>query len=122
MALRHVKDYFQKTEEQYLEMKEDAEELQKLLDEGKIAEEFVKSYEDKLLTIKQNYERLAYIMYLFTIPNREKKRKKFTKQSSNNRIETYLNKNNASVSKVTLENCDILTNLKKMITKEECEK
>ena len=73
MAKRHVVRYFLEVENTYVETMEVLKELQELAKDGKVEESAYLSVEKDLETIKTNYERLAYIIFLLNKPNRAKK-------------------------------------------------
>lgn len=73
MAKRHVVRYFLEVENTYVETMEVLKELQELAKDGKVEELAYLSVEKDLETIKTNYERLAYIIFLLNKPNRAKK-------------------------------------------------
>lgn len=73
MAKRHVVNYFLELENTYVEMQETLKELQVLASEGKVEESTYLSVKEEVEVIKQNYERVAYILFLLNKPNRSKK-------------------------------------------------
>lgn len=75
MARRHVIQYFLEQENEYIEMQETVKELQQLAQEGKVEESTYINAKKDIDIIKQNYERIAYIIFLLNKPNRKKKEK-----------------------------------------------
>ena len=75
MALKHVKSYFSQVAYQYMEMTKTLESFEKGLQEGKIEEWQVERARAILKPLKENYDRLAYIIYLLGLPNDDKNRK-----------------------------------------------
>ena len=73
MAKRHVVRYFIELENEYLEMQNTLNELQKLAQEGKVEESSFLEVKEEVEKIKQNYDRVAYIIYLLNKPNRKDK-------------------------------------------------
>ena len=73
MARRHVIRYFLELENTYVEMQETLKELQELAQQGKVEESTYMETLKEIEVIKQNYERIAYIIFLLNKPNREKK-------------------------------------------------
>ena len=79
MALRDVKEYYFKMLGQYFEMKADLADFEQALKDGFITEEQMQAAIDDVDRVKQNYERLSYIMYLLNLPNRKSKQEKYKK-------------------------------------------
>ena len=73
MAKRHVVQYYLEIENQYLEMLSNMKEFRDLLAENKISQEEFVSATKEIETIKANYERISYIMFLLNKPNRKDK-------------------------------------------------
>ena len=110
MALLDVKRYFLEVEGQYLEMYNQVKEFEKLNKEGKLSTEQLEIIKDNVDTMKCNYERLAYVMYLFNLPKSTKKRNKFKKNDLEDKFE-YIGANKRVVID---ENSNVLTNLKEI--------
>lgn len=92
MAYKHVKEYFKKVENMFIEMVNNAKEFDDAYKEGFLTQEQIDNANTLLTPIKQNYERLAYIMYLFNMPNRSKKARKYN--NSNKKISNALRDSN----------------------------
>ena len=108
MALKDVKKYFQQVESQYHEMFENIKDLQEAYDQGIVSEEQFNQYSFQIQQIKQNYDRLGYIMYLFTLPKRDKKKNKLRNEG----LENYFSLNYADEKAVLKEDSDALKVLK----------
>ena len=106
MALRDVKDYYFKMLSQYMEMKADLADFEQALKDGFITEEQMQTAFDEVNRVQQNYERLSYIMYLLTLPNRESKRKRPT--NTDIALTAEFEKRKADVAAVSIENRDAL--------------
>ena len=81
MAVKDVVNYYAQVESQYHEMLEDVKDYEQAFNTGEITEE---KYEEALKlvdSIKANYERLSYIMFLLT------KRKKYKKRTLTENVE-----------------------------------
>lgn len=74
MAIRDVREYFYTMLAQYLEEKQNLEDFADALKEGLITEEQMQDAMDNVAGLEENYHRLAYIMYLFNMPNRASKK------------------------------------------------
>lgn len=110
MSLKHVNQYFLEVEYQYFEMLDDLKELEQLLQENKIDEESYLSVKREVEIMKQNYERIAYIIFLLKKPN--KKGKRITEKDKS----WYNALNFASKEVILNENNDVLKHIKKLIT------
>lgn len=113
MALKHVRNYYLQCQIQYLDMLNDAKDFDEALKKGLVDQAQFDQAQVLLNRVKENYERLSYIMYLFTQPNRPNKVAKFNKQNK----EVYERMNASSYSKeaVLNENSDLLKEFKKLI-------
>lgn len=73
MSLVDVKIYFKQVENQWFEAKTDLVDFEQALKDGYITEDRLESVKEDFAVIDENYQRLAYIMHLFAIPNRHSK-------------------------------------------------
>lgn len=112
MALRDVKDYYFKMLNQYLEMKADLADFEQALKDGFITEEQMQGAFDEVNKVQQNYERLSYIMYLFNLPKRKSKQKKYKANTVNAALAAAFKTRKADVDAVELENQDALAAFK----------
>ena len=81
MAYKDVKKYYLEVERNYLETVRHAEEYLKCYKDGKITDEQFETFEKNLNVIKNDYEKLSYIMFLFNQPQRKEKAKKYNEQN-----------------------------------------
>ena len=114
MALKHVKEYYLQCQAQYFEMLADAKDFDEALKGGLILQEQFDQAQSLLNVVKENYERLSYIMFLFNKPKNNKKVKKFEKQNAS--ICNYFENSNSKKEDVLLENKNVLTEFKKLIS------
>lgn len=112
MALKQVKDYYLQCQAQYLEMLNDAKDFDEALKGGFIEQGQFDQAQAMLNKVKENYERLSYIMYLFQQPNRANKVAKFNSQ--NKAVHQHLSHSGASKESVLKENDDVLKEFKKL--------
>ncbi len=121
MAIKDVRDYYYTMLAQYLEEKQNLEDFSDALKEGLITEEQMQDAIENVAKLEENYHRLAYIMYLFNMPNRATKKQAYTKQYKN--ILDELKNLGADVDAVKNENTDALilfkAALKKLKNKDE---
>ena len=80
MAIRDVREYYYAMLAQYLEEKQNLEDFSEALKEGLITEEQMQDAIDNVSGLEENYHRLAYIMYLFNMPNRATKKPRYVRQ------------------------------------------
>lgn len=113
MALKHVKSYFSQVAYQYMEMTKTLESFERGLQEGKIEEWQVERARAILKPLKENYDRLAYIIYLLGLPNDDKNRK--NREASMIELNNYFDKMGANQKHVSLENLDALKSLKEFL-------
>lgn len=113
MAKEHVIDYYLQMEYQYIEMLDDLKELKALLAEGKIDEETYASVETDVEKLRDNYERLSYIMWLLNKPKRKDRR------VSKDTLNWYNSLQSASKEALLDENKDVLATFKQLLAKGE---
>lgn len=106
MALRDVKEYYFKMLGQYFEMKADLADFEQALKDGFITEDQMQAAIEDVDKVKQNYERLSYIMYLLNLPNRKSKQEKYIKM--NKKLIAEFEARQADTKSVELENRDAL--------------
>ena len=113
MSLKHVKHYYLQVQEQYFQMLEDSKDYDEALKGGFIGQAQYDQAQSIMSRVKENYERISYIIYLFYQPNRDKKVAKFNKQNKN--LHTALSESNYSKEAILKENEDLLKEFKKLI-------
>ena len=115
MALKDVKKYYSKIEDTYLSCKQNEKELIDEYKQGNISQEQLENYQKYISELKINYDRLAYIMYLFKLPNRQSKKNKYNDKD----LIKYFKENKATQEDVELENKDILVKLQQIIKEKD---
>jgi iron uptake system EfeUOB component EfeO/EfeM len=113
MSLKHVKRYYDQIQEQYLEMLNDAKDFDHAVKNGLIDQEQYDQAQTLLSRVKENYERLSYIIYLFYQPNRDKKAAKF--DSRNKELLSHFTDAKSSKDAILEENADMLKKFKQMV-------
>ena len=115
MARRHLVQYFVELESNYAQMLEDVNELEKSYKSGNMDYERYAQLRDvltpKIEPLKEEYERLSYVMFLLNIPNRVKKEDRYKKEYST--YFAYLDK--FSKEKIVDESSDFLAKFKKSV-------
>lgn len=114
MSLKHVKNYYLQVQEQYVQMLEDAKDFDEALKKGLVDQVQFDQAQVLMNRVKENYERLSYIIYLFYQPNRDKKVAKFNNQTK--QLHNHFTESNASKDAILSENADLLKEFKKLMT------
>ena len=65
---RDLKEYYVNLQRQYKEMTDIAEKVNKEIEEGKVTQEQRDQFESYFMTVKNNYDRVSYIVYLLDLP------------------------------------------------------
>lgn len=112
MAKRDVVNYYLSVQKQYFEMLDDVKDYEEALAQGKFTQEQNEQARALVEAVKENYDRLSYIILLLQEPNREKKKAGFRNQNA--KVYDYLSM--SSDSYIKSENEDILKRLKKLIS------
>lgn len=105
MSVKAVKKYYDEVAEQYHEMLELLQDVEKEAMEGIVEPERIDRLQSQIAPIKQNYERLSYIMFLLNQPQRASKQPRYAAQ--NKKLLKNLEKNN-SLEAVIQENKEAL--------------
>lgn len=113
MSIKDVKRYYAQVEQQYFEMNQTAKELNEECKNGAVPQAMVDQAEQMVLPLKQNYERLSYILYLLNKPNRPKKNKWYKNQ--NKIYENYFYNHKATDIDCDIESRDALVNFKEYV-------
>lgn len=74
MSVKHLKQYYVQVEDQYFEMQQALKDLNEEYRKGLVPRQVVDQTAAMLLPLKQNYERLSYVMYLLMKPAKESKK------------------------------------------------
>lgn len=110
MAVKHVREYYERMVSDYVEMKKVLEEMEKISEENaEKAISNIDSIREQVNLLEANYKRLSYIMFLLNQPNKEKKKKKYYK-SEHKRLDKIPEKDRQEG--VIEENSSIIENLK----------
>ena len=114
MAYLDVKAYFLEVEDQYKSMLELVNNLDTAYNNGELPKEVLDNFKSNALVLKANYERLAYVMFLFNKPKANKKRKKF-----DGKLEDEFEYIGADKKTIINENTNILKDFEKYLNKGE---
>jgi hypothetical protein len=110
MAIKDVRNYFYTMLSQYLEEKQNLADFEDALKEGHITQEQMQDALENVANLEANYYRLAYIMYLFDMPNRKDKKTGYVKQHKI--VLEELQNLGADIDSVKDENSDALIHFK----------
>lgn len=112
MAVRHVKEYYDKMVDQYMEMQDNIKEIEKDLANGLVEPEFLERLQEQIKPLKDNYLTLSYIMFLLNQPNRDSKVKKYKEQ--NKKLLSSIPKQNTMEGKIS-QNDKAMENIKNIL-------
>ena len=113
MSVKDVRRYYAQIEQQYFDMNQTAKELNEECAKGNVPQSMVDQAEQMVLPLKQNYERLSYIMYLFNKPNKKTKTKQYTRQ--NKTLADFLEQIGATDKDCIEEDYDVLKRFKEYV-------
>lgn len=109
MARSHVIKYYLEVEYQYLEMLDTLNELKELVKEGKVSAEAFEQEVVGVERLKENYERISYIMFLLNQPQRK------SKKLDTDTLKWYKELKNHSKEAIMDENRDVLCTFKQLV-------
>lgn len=115
MAKKHVINYYRQVQDLYFEMLEDVKDFDKALKDGHVTQEQVEQSQMMLDRVKDNYDRLSYIIVLLNQPARKNKLKNHQRQ--NKKVYSYLDSVSQEAS--LKEAQDDLKQFKEFIKKEK---
>ena len=110
MAIKDVRQYFYTMLAQYLEEKQNLADFEAALKEGLITEDQMQEAKETVAGLETNYHRLAYVMYLFDMPNRGTKKAAYVKQYKT--ILKELEALGADIESIKEENSEALIHFK----------
>ena len=111
MAKKHVMNYYYTVQNQYLKMKNMLDLFEKQVKEGKGSLETLDAVKETTGRLKENFYRIAYIMYLLNTPAKKKKSNRYDKQ--NKELKDYLE--TSDLNHIKDENENVLVQLSEMI-------
>ena len=113
MAKKDFDRYYKEVENQYLEMLDNLKDFQEAAMNKLIEPERLQEIEANIAPIKQNYQRLSYVMYLLNKPTKKQKQAKYNKVNKK-LIEKLKGHDEQSILK---ENENSIENLRKTLSK-----
>ncbi len=122
MALADVKKYYKIYEQMHYDAWADFLELQEGCKQGLVTQDQVDDLQDELDELDDKYQFFSYIMFLFSLPRRDKKKQAVLSKEEAKRLQLKLVE--YSEDEVKLENEDVLVNFRNKINqvKEAIEK
>lgn len=109
MAYKHIKEYYDKICEQYLEMKDEIRDFEIEAQNNIMEPERLDMIKEQIKPLMDNYERWSYMMYLLNLPVKKSKQKSY--QERNKKFISNLNKNN-SLQSVLEENKQVINKMR----------
>ncbi|MBQ6631866.1 MAG: hypothetical protein IJH55_07135 [Romboutsia sp.] len=83
MAVKHVREYYERMVSDYTEMKNVLSEMEKLSESGASnALNNIEQIKEQVKVLEVNYKRLSYIMFLLNQPNKENKKNRYIKREN----------------------------------------
>lgn len=81
MAVKHIKEYYNKVCDQYIDMQNELKDFQSEVEKGLVEPERLDTLKALIEPIKNNYMTISWIMYLLNMPNRDSKKRAYEKRS-----------------------------------------
>lgn len=113
MAKRDIIKYYQQVQNQYLEMLSDMKDFDEALKLGKVEQSQFDQAQNLVNKLKENYERLTYVMVLLNKPNKKSKKHKYERQNKN--VISALKECDADAISVLDEGADVLKQFKQLV-------
>lgn len=113
MAKRDVNLYYLQVQNDYFEMLENLKEFKDLAERGSISQEEYTSMLNQVELVRNNYERISYIMLLLNKPRRK------SKEDADMNKSWYAALSGASKEAILDENRDALADLKAILRREQ---
>ncbi len=109
MAMKHFLAYYNEVCKQYRDLKGELKDYEDYAKTHVLSPETMENLERMIAPLKQNYERLSYVMFLLNQPNRKSKQPAYERRMA--KAIKSLSKGN-SLEAVVAENEDVLHELK----------
>ena len=81
MAYKHIKEYYDKICEQYLEMKDEIRDFEIEAQNNIMEPERLDMIKEQIKPLMDNYERWSYMMYLLNLPVKKSKQKSYQERN-----------------------------------------
>ena len=96
MSVKAVKKYYDQICDQYKEMMDNIRELEADAENNLVEPERIERLKEQVAPIKENYERISYIMFLLNQPTRKSKQPRY--KEANKKFLSTLNPKNSTES------------------------
>lgn len=108
MSIKHVKQYYEEVCNQYHEFVEELKDFERLCNEGMVSPELIDQAKQTIEPLKDNWQKLNYIMFLLNKPNKKDKANAYTKSKKK------LLSNSITKDQVITQNEEAISNLKSL--------
>lgn len=109
MSVKHVKKYYDEVCNQYHEFVAELKDFQDLCNQGMVAPEVIEQAKKSIEPLKDNWEKLNYIIFLLNKPNKKSKQARYSKTNYPKQCkdETYVyQQNNEAIQNLNkLKDC-----------------
>ena len=105
MSVKHVKEYYDNVCNQYHEFIEELKDFEQLCNEGMVAPEIIEQAKQAIEPLKDNWQKLGYIIYLLNKPNKKSKQDRYDKATKT------LTSNSITDMQVYQQNKEAISNL-----------
>ena len=82
MSRKHLVEYYNEVNKQYYEFIEEIKDFEECAINGVVSPEVIDNIQNMLGPLKDNWQRMNYVMYLLNKPNKKEKIKKYDRQHS----------------------------------------
>ena len=79
MSVKHFKDYYDKVCEQYHDFIAELKDFEQLYNDGLVQPEVIEQAKKSIAPLKDNWEKLTYVMFLLNKPNKKSKQSRYAK-------------------------------------------
>ena len=81
MSVKHIKEYYDEVCAQYHDFVLELKDFEQLCNDGMVAPEIIEQAKKSIEPLKDNWQKLNYIMFLLNKPNKKSKQDKYNKQN-----------------------------------------
>ena len=95
MAMKDLKNYYEQVEHLYVELASELRGMEEDFKKGECTEDELQNLLIPVNNIKENYQRLSYVLFLLYQPRRDSKKVKYKKQNKD--LNDYFEKNSLTM-------------------------
>lgn len=81
MSVKHIKEYYNTVCDQYHDFLEELRDFETLCNEGLVAPEVIEQAKRTIEPLKDNWQKLNYIIFLLNMPNNKNKQNRYANQN-----------------------------------------